>query len=316
MSFYEILGINQNATKQDIKKAYLKLSLKYHPDKNNNDTTNEFLKIKLAYETLFDDNKRTEYDNNNNTEFSRYIEDLFSSGFDFYNNPELYDIFTSQINIKNNYFDNILKDFLKNITNEKIEKNNFSNIVSMLPPKLLNTIKNFSIPESVPKQPLNIRIMLNVSLKDIYNKQMLNVPVKRVIDNKIINTTYSIKSWVLKQVYKQYGNQYDNKIGDLQFNIIPIEEDGFKFINLYDIYYEKSISFYDCLSGVNFKLKLLDNSIITITKDKVYDNYELFIKGKGIYNERRKKYGNLYIKFKLNYPELDDTKLNKLKEIL
>ena len=64
--YYYFLGIPQNASSEDIKKAYRKLSLKYHPDKNENDTffSDRFKEIKEAYETLMDDGRRKLYDQN------------------------------------------------------------------------------------------------------------------------------------------------------------------------------------------------------------------------------------------------------------
>ncbi|OAF68658.1 hypothetical protein A3Q56_03581, partial [Intoshia linei] len=51
--YYKILGVAKQATEQDIKKAYRKLALKYHPDKNpNNDTTETFKDINEAYDVL------------------------------------------------------------------------------------------------------------------------------------------------------------------------------------------------------------------------------------------------------------------------
>ncbi|KAK8792841.1 hypothetical protein WA158_005005 [Blastocystis sp. Blastoise] len=58
--FYEILGVSQNADTNEIKKAYRKLALKYHPDRGGDPEM--FKKVSEAYETLSDDEKRQIYD--------------------------------------------------------------------------------------------------------------------------------------------------------------------------------------------------------------------------------------------------------------
>ncbi|MCD6109413.1 molecular chaperone DnaJ [bacterium] len=62
--FYDTLGVDRNASDQDIKKAYRKLAQKYHPDKNKGDKESEqkFKEINEAYETLSDKQKRSFYD--------------------------------------------------------------------------------------------------------------------------------------------------------------------------------------------------------------------------------------------------------------
>ncbi|RNA62674.1 J domain-containing protein [Chryseobacterium nematophagum] len=64
--YYYFLGISYDASEEDIKKAYRKLSLKYHPDKNDNDAFfgDRFREIQEAYETLSDISRRRVYDQN------------------------------------------------------------------------------------------------------------------------------------------------------------------------------------------------------------------------------------------------------------
>ncbi|MDH3996466.1 MAG: DnaJ domain-containing protein, partial [Desulfobulbaceae bacterium] len=64
MDYYEVLGIKKDSSAQDIKKAYRKLAMKYHPDRNKGDKEAEekFKKLSEAYAVLSDPEKRKEYD--------------------------------------------------------------------------------------------------------------------------------------------------------------------------------------------------------------------------------------------------------------
>lgn len=59
--YYKILGVDKNATKEEIREAYRKLALKYHPDRSGGDEE-KFKEIVEAYSILSDDKKRREYD--------------------------------------------------------------------------------------------------------------------------------------------------------------------------------------------------------------------------------------------------------------
>lgn len=95
--YYEILGVSKNSNKEEIKKAYRKMALKYHPDKNPGDKEAEekFKEAAEAYDVLSNDEKRSKYDRFGHQAFSgggsggwsgggMTIEDIFSSFGDIF----------------------------------------------------------------------------------------------------------------------------------------------------------------------------------------------------------------------------------------
>ncbi|XP_042571360.1 dnaJ homolog subfamily B member 9a [Cyprinus carpio] len=77
--YYDILGVPKDASERQIKKAFHKLAMKYHPDKNKSpDAETKFREIAEAYETLSDEKRRREYDQSGYNTFSH--EDMNGGG--------------------------------------------------------------------------------------------------------------------------------------------------------------------------------------------------------------------------------------------
>lgn len=89
MDYYKLLGVAKNASAEEIKKAYRKLALKFHPDRNkgNKEAEEQFKKISEAYAVLSDKEKRQQYDSFGATGFQqRYSQE------DIFRNADLGDI--------------------------------------------------------------------------------------------------------------------------------------------------------------------------------------------------------------------------------
>lgn len=93
--YYDILGISKGASDDEIKKAYRKLAMKYHPDRNpdNKEAEEKFKDINEAYQVLSDPQKKSQYDQFGTTDFNGGFGG--SGGFDFSGMGGFEDIFDS-----------------------------------------------------------------------------------------------------------------------------------------------------------------------------------------------------------------------------
>ncbi|MBR4678949.1 MAG: DnaJ domain-containing protein [Bacteroidales bacterium] len=112
--YYKILGIEQNATTEEIRKAYKTASMKYHPDRNpNTDTTLMMQDINEAYAILKDDEKRCRYDREYN-QFKQEMAQIKSATWTY-----SYDIkddnVKTDINNAREYAKNLVEEFMQSL---------------------------------------------------------------------------------------------------------------------------------------------------------------------------------------------------------
>ncbi|HEY7751195.1 MAG TPA: DnaJ domain-containing protein, partial [Ignavibacteriaceae bacterium] len=102
--YYEVLGVSRNSSKDEIKKAYRKLAMQYHPDRNPGDKESEekFKEAAEAYEILSSDDKKAQYDRfgHEGVRGSGYgsagfsnVNDIFSHFSDIFGGSSIFDDF-------------------------------------------------------------------------------------------------------------------------------------------------------------------------------------------------------------------------------
>lgn len=131
INHYHILGIDREANAEDIKKAYRKLSMKFHPDKNEGDQYFEewTKKVNAAYEILSNPSKKSTYDYALNQIMERKETAKPPATTD---NPEL--ALLKEIR-------RLLPEFYDARTNLELARNNYDNIVEQGSPLIINTTK-------------------------------------------------------------------------------------------------------------------------------------------------------------------------------
>jgi molecular chaperone DnaJ len=318
-NYYDLLGVDKNASQDEIKKAYRKLALKYHPDKNQNDKESEemFKKISSAYQVLSDEQKRQQYD--------YFGESSFNSN-NYNRNENIYE---------NMMFNNLFGNF---------HKNNFKRNTSSIPQDIKVSCR-LSLIDAINGGKINLKYDRMISCQEckgegyfskgscnycngngfisrtnghIFIKQSCNYcnatggyqePCKKCHGQRFNKQATSINVTIPNGVanmstlrIKEKGNEvYINnklKIGDLNVIIdYPSSENGITLKNG-DLYVSTNIPFDKILNKDEVEINI-GYKKIKLKLDNNYDNFhEYIVKNEGLHKNK-----NLYIKVFPQFPE-------------
>ena len=310
-SFYNILGVPETASKDEIKKAYRSLSLKLHPDRNPNnlEAVSKFQKINEAYETLGDEQKKEEYDMMNKNPFFKMAQQGGGGqnmGMPF---QDMDDIFSA-------LFGNVLGSIpgmqqgmhFGGPGGPKIHvfRAGGGHPLQKPTPIIKIITINMEIVLTGGTIPVDIERWLIEGENKVFENETVYVTIpKGIDDNEII-------------MLKEKGNILNEDIkGDIKIfikieNTTQFERKGI------DLIINKNISLKDALCGFSFELKYINGKVYTLNNNSgniIPPEYIKTIPNMGLTREGHT--GNLLIHFHVEFPEkLSEEQIKSLKEIL
>ena len=306
-NLYNILEVPETASAEDIKKEYRKMSLKWHPDKNQNsqESVDKFQKISAAYEILGNPEKKDEHDMMRNNPFASMMGQSMGQrgmhgqgmGQGMGQGP-IPGMFPPGANVR--------------IFRTGFGPSGFGPNISMQMPmqKPAPIQKNLTINmETVltgGSVPLEIERWIIENGNKVIELQTVYVTVPKGIDNNEII------------VLEDQGNvQNHNCKGDVKI-FIKIENDTEFVRQGLDLIYDKKITLKESLCGFSFELKYINNKTYTINNKSgniIPPEYMKIIPAMGLTRDNHT--GNLIIHFILEFPaSLSAEQIETLEKIL
>ena len=296
---YQTLGVAENASESEIKKAYRGLSLKYHPDKNSSSEAQAKMhEINDAYSVLGDKEKKAQYDNQRK--------------FQGKGGPQ---------------FQNINKEFgdINNIFHSFFNQNGMPGQQGPFQSNM-RVFRNGQ-PVNINMRPNNIGKTVHITLNQSY--QGMNIPIE--IERSVIrnNEKETEKETVYVELppgidsneritLKGKGNIMNNIASDVVITIQLQKHDMFERQGM-DLIHKKEISLKEALCGTAVEFQHLNGKKLTLnTKNNPYiitPGYRHTAREYGMVRNNLR--GNLYIIFSIKFPSnLNDEQRETLNKIL
>ncbi|XP_052179113.1 uncharacterized protein LOC127792597 [Diospyros lotus] len=324
VDYYKILQVDRYAKDEDLKKAYRKLAMKWHPDKNPNnkkDAEAKFKQISEAYEVLSDPQKRAVYDQYGEEGLKGQVPPPGSAGpggASFFSTGEGPTSF--RFNPRN--ADDIFAEFFGSSSpfgGMGGGRRGGSRYGNLFGDDLFASFgegggAGGSVHQSVPRKAPPIEQTLRCSLEELYYGSTKKMKISRQVTDMSGKTmpveeilTINIKpGWKkgTKITFREKGNEQPNVIpSDLVF-IIDEKPHSVFTRDGNDLVLTQTISLAEALTGCTVHLTTLDGRNLTIPINSViHPNYEEVVPSEGMpISKDPMKRGNLRIKFNIKFP--------------
>jgi DnaJ-class molecular chaperone len=318
--YYKELELSENATPEEIRKSYRRLSLIHHPDRNGNspESVAKFQKINDAHETLSNPDKKREYDMMRNNPFAKMMgpgqnHSPFGPGF----NP--FNPFGPFGQGGGNPMDDILAGIFGLNQGQGPTQSPFGQNIRVFH-------NGMPINISQLQKPQPIMTTISVPIDKILTGTTIPIDIERWIiegGNKVFEheTIYvSVPKGIDEGeliILKEKGNVVnDQSKGDIKINV-KIENNTLFQRSGLDLILQKTISIKEAICGFSFELKYITGKTYTINNNAgniIPNGYRKIIPNMGF--SRDEHVGNLIIVFDVKFPEkLPDNVLEELKKI-
>ena len=340
-NYYEVLGIETHASNEDIKRAYRRLSLIYHPDKHNNDSEklSRFKMLSEAYQTLSDNILRDKYNRENNIKNTENIGNMGNMG-NMGNTPENNNYCSDYGNrgggnMPNHFYrdQNYHYGDERDMVNCQYSGNShiyqfgpYSNNGPRFPSNYLSSLHNRFEPQQNVYKPKPIDIIKEIEFTQSYYGDNITIFISReiIVKNEKYNETETFYVDIETGIdnneiitIKDKGNILNNVSGDVKIKIILVENDIYKRKGL-DLLFTKNISFKESVCGFTFILKHINGKSYTINNTTgviINPNYTTSIPKLGF--KKGDNVGSLVINYIIDYPErLSRETINKINTLL
>jgi DnaJ-class molecular chaperone len=316
---YKTLGISENSSIDEIKKAYRKLSLKYHPDKNQGsaEAVEMFQKISEAYEVIGNDEKKREYDTMKKNPFMRM--DGFPGGFHSSMNGDMDDLL-------NNIFGGFGFSGMPGMPGgmQGGMQGVFTNASGFGPN--IHIFRNGQRLNQMLEKPTPIIKNMVITMEQLYSGAKIPIEIERwVIENGMKVHEPEMVYVTIPQgiddgeiiVLREKGNILsETSKGDVKVFIKVVNETLFKRSGL-DLIFEKNITLKEALCGFSFEIKYLNGKSYTLNNNPgniIPPEYKKLYANMGLTRGEHK--GNIIIHFHVDFPEtLTIEQIGKLSEI-